>query len=196
MRTHCPVHGGSGPDPRAADQPGGFYRWDFPFLHRSGQESAHCKPGRGLCLSVFGWRLGGVKHGWRLVWPFDVYNPDLFRFFRLFRYGDWSGAAVWIPLCGKFQLPVYFSLRYRVLAQMAYFPGQLFPGLRLYSHGRQSAASVLESAGRLVFDRIVARRQLEFCIMGALFRRSGHFGKMGFSCGCWKNCRVFSDICI
>ena len=57
--------------------------------------------------------------------------PDLFRLFRLFRYGHRHGADVRVPLPGKLQLPLYRLLGHRFLAAVAHFAVLLFPGLCL-----------------------------------------------------------------
>lgn len=56
---------------------------------------------------------------------------------------------------------------------------------------RQPPASVLEPAGGLVFDWIVARGQLEFCTVGDVFRHAGHFGKMVSAADPQKTAPIF-----
>lgn len=77
-------------------------------------------------------RCGGLDRRGRL------FIPDLFRFFRVLRYGHRAGRAVRLSFSGKFQLSLPVEKHDGVLAQMAYFSGNLVPGIRLYSFGRQS----------------------------------------------------------
>lgn len=51
--------------------------------------------------------------------------------------GHRTWQSVWIPVSGEFSLPLHLRKHHGVLAQVAYFPGQLVSGLRLYSAGRE-----------------------------------------------------------
>lgn len=67
------------------------------------------------------------------AFSFQIY----FDFFRVLRYGHRAGRAVQLSFSGKFQPSLPVEKHDGILAQMAYFSGNLVPGIRLYSSGRQ-----------------------------------------------------------
>ena len=64
----------------------------------------------------------------------------------------------------------HILLGHRILAALAYFAGQFFSGLSLYSIGRQPLPPAAQPVDCLVFHRFVARSQLEFYPLGPLLR--------------------------
>ena len=110
-------------------------------------------------LSTAGAWFGILMFSIQIYFDFSGYSDMAIGLARLFGFHYME----------NFNLSVYFPVRYRVLAALAHFFRKFFPGLCLHSHGRQPPASVLEPAGGLVFDWIVARGQLEFCTVGMYF---------------------------
>ena len=85
---------------------------------------------------ISGGNLAGLSAAEAWIGAAAFFIPDLFRFFRVLRYAIGLGELFGF----HFQeistiLPV--EKHDGILAQMAYFSGNLVPGIRLYSSGRQ-----------------------------------------------------------
>ena len=103
--------------------------------------------------------------------------PDLFRFFRLFRYGHRHGTDDRAALSRKLQLSLHIPHGYGVLAAVAYVARHLFPRLCVHPARRQpegKSARVSEPLHRLGTYRPLARGELELCALGALLLCAAH----------------------
>lgn len=105
-------------------------------------------------------------------------------------YFDFSGYSdmaiarpdVWFPLPGKLPLSLHRHQHHGFLAALAYHPEHLVQGICLYPPGREPEGpgqANPQHPDRLAADRHLARRRLEFCGVGPLFRRDPDDGKIG-----------------
>ena len=132
-------------------------------------------------LSVLSAWVGALAYAFQIYFDFSGYSDMAIGLGKMLPGKD-------VRLCVQRKLS--FSLlrpeRYGILAQMAYLPGLLVPGIRLYSHGRQPRGrpeAHPEPSGCLDADRALARGQLEFCGLGLLLRSAPDRGKVHFAQG-------------
>lgn len=96
-------------------------------------------------------------------------DADLFRLQRIQRYGHRPGLVLWVPLQGKLQLSVHLGQYSGILAQMAYLPFHLVPGIPVYPIGRQpegQGKDLLEQADRVFLHGAVAWCKLDLYRLG------------------------------
>ena len=96
-------------------------------------------------------------------------DADLFRLQRVQRYGHRPGLVLWVPLQGKLQLSVHLGQYSGILAQMAYLPFHLVPGIPVYPIGRQpegQGKDLLEQADRVFLHGAVAWCKLDLYRLG------------------------------
>ena len=86
----------------------GGFRGDRPVSVRSGEKNDSGQQYGGDCGRRFFSERRRSFGGFRLAWSLGVYRSDLFRFFRLFRYGHRSGKNLRISFPGKLRLSIYF----------------------------------------------------------------------------------------
>lgn len=92
-----------------------------------------------------------------------------------FDFSGYSDMAIGIGRCVGFHFPENFNHPYTCTSMTDFAPLAhelrfIFQGLRIYPDGRQPQASGIEHHDRVVPDRHVARRKLEFHYLGRLFR--------------------------
>src|SRR5713226_2713194 len=98
-----------------------------------------------------------------------LYVADLFRFLRLFRYGDRARAVVRDPAASEFSLALSGDVDHRILAALARHAVALPARLSLHSARRQPAwrtATLCQFAGDDAVRRALAWRGLEFFDLG------------------------------
>ena len=130
---------------------------------------------------LFAW-LGAVAY------TFQIY----FDFFCLFRYGHRPRANVRLPLFGEFQLPPMSRGASRssggagTISLSTWFRDYVYIPL---GGNRCSRARNVEPLRRLVPDRNVARRKLEFHRLGTLVLCAARGGKSSYGARLWSVCR-------
>lgn len=96
-------------------------------------------------------------------------DADLFRLQRIQRYGHRPGLVLWVPLQGKLQLSVHLGQYSGILAQMAYLPFHLVPGIPVYPIGRQpegQGKDLLEQADRVFLHGLWHGANWTFIVWG------------------------------
>ncbi len=102
------VYDGGDGNLRAQGEYRGGFRGDRPVSVRSGEKNDSGQQYGGDCGRRFFSERRRSFGGFRLAWSLGVYRSDLFRFFRLFRYGHRSGKNLRISFPGKLRLSIYF----------------------------------------------------------------------------------------
>ena len=144
-----------------------------PVYLRSEQKAAAVERAR----SDGGYRVRAAcrrdRHAGRMDGRHLLHAADLFRFFRLQRYGHRSRTHVRLPFPRKLQLSVHRDHHQGVLAPLAHFAVWLVPRLSVYSAWRQpkgECADVAQPFSRIFRNRPVARRKLDVRPLGTVAR--------------------------